>query len=207
MLTGNNFQYYRTINKFWFYFSSKSLQWCLNQQVILEFRYHYDSIIPGTGRRIIIILIWTGIFLCAWVRECQSCCTIRAGGRFDVCAKHHTGCGVLMPKNGFHKVVYVYILFFWSTHHYSPIRLIQNPTANFCSDKIMSQIWLTQIMAKHMTNTYKIRYMIIYHIIFHQDFRAFSGNRPTVGKFMLWTFWNITKPIFVSTSIHRGASD
>ena len=84
MLTGNHFQYYRTINKFWFYCSSKSLQWCLNQQVILEFRYHYDSIILGTGRRIIIILIWIGIFLCARVRECQSCCIIRAGGRFDV---------------------------------------------------------------------------------------------------------------------------
>ena len=53
------------INKFWFYCSIKSLQLCLNGQVILElFKYHYDSIILGTLRRIKMILIWAGLFLC-----------------------------------------------------------------------------------------------------------------------------------------------
>ena len=44
----------------------ESTQWCLNQQVILVFKHHYASIILVTLWRIIMILIWTEIFLCVY---------------------------------------------------------------------------------------------------------------------------------------------
>ena len=46
--TGNHFNITEESNNFLFYCPIKSFQWCLNHQVISQFKYHYDSIILGT---------------------------------------------------------------------------------------------------------------------------------------------------------------
>ena len=63
----------------------------------------------------------------------------------------YSGCSLLIKlvsdaTNWCRKFFYVYILLYWLTYHYWPIRLLRNHTANFCSDQIMSQIWRTRSM-------------------------------------------------------------
>ena len=68
----------------------------------------------------------------------------------------YSGCRSLIKSvsdatNRCRKFVYVYILLYWLTYHYRPIRLLRNHTANFCSDQILFQIWCTRIMVGQCT--------------------------------------------------------